>query len=93
MLPNVLTKNLWNISDIKKNGKDVITYVHMPFTKKPTCLSGLKVTLFLKDFQILNLMTFWRVESGVLQSEKQIWRSKYSNFIILRTILSLWPNF
>jgi hypothetical protein len=40
------------------------------------------------NIQILNFMEIWRVESELMQSEKQVWRSKLSQFVILRTRLN-----
>jgi hypothetical protein len=47
----------------------------------------------LRNIQILNLMIIWCMRSEVLLSERQYWRSKFSQFLILRTRLKFWSGF
>jgi len=39
----------------------------------------------LRNIQILNFITYLQFKSDLLQSERQIWRCKFSKFLILRT--------
>jgi len=48
---------------------------------------------FPRNIQTLNLVTIRPVESELLQSERQTWRSKYSQFVILRNRLNLRHSF
>jgi hypothetical protein len=60
----------------------------MPFIEYPTCLSEFKRSDFSPQscecYLILNFMIDRRVESELLQSERQTRRSKEPNFVILR---------
>jgi len=87
-----LTKLAWNISYFEKKWRDIMKNEWMPFLKYPTCLPDSKelsiTAQCLRNFPIFNSMSFLWVQSELLQADRQIWRSIYSKFIILRTRLN-----
>lgn len=68
------------------------------FYKIPDMIFRFQINLFflhkfLRNIQILNLMSIHQVKPKLLQLERSSWRISYSKLIILPTSLKLWWSF
>jgi hypothetical protein len=98
-LMNFCTVFARNISYFKKKRRDIMLNARTwYYSKKQTCASDCEgkwvfSTHFWDMFKILNCLIFLRLDSDMLQTERQTWRIKCSNFVILRNRPKLWIGF